>query len=111
MATAISKKRHSCLFGLPLALTHYVVDNETLSERAGLFSVTAKAVSLSQVCNMVVTQSTWQKWWGLSTVRVATTDPAIPEFVVCNIRDGEAFAAALQKTIDATQGLRQTATE
>ncbi len=111
MATAFSAKRCSRLFGLPLTLTHYVIDDESLSEQTGLFSVTAKAVSLLHVRNMVVVRSAWQKLWGLSTVHVATADAAIPEFVVHNIRGGEAFAAKLQKASDAASSLRQSATE
>lgn len=111
MPTTISEKRRSRLFGLPLTLTHYVIDGETLSEQTGLFSVTAKAVSLSHVRNMVVVQSAFQKLLGLSTVHVATADPAFPEFVVHSIRGGEAFAAELQKAIDAASCLRQSATE
>lgn len=111
MATVFLRKRRSHLFGLPLTLTHYVIDGESLSEQTGLFSVTAKAVSLSQIRNMVVVQSAWQKLCGLSTVHVATADPAIPEFIVHSIRDGEVFAAELQKAIDAASSLRQSATE
>ncbi len=111
MATIVSEKRRSRLFGLPLTLTHYVIDGESLSEQTGLFSVTAKAVSLSHIRNMVVVRSAWQKLCGLSTVHVATADPAIPEFVVHSIRGGEAFAAELQKAIDAASCLRQSATE
>ncbi len=111
MATALSEKRRSRLFGLPLTLTHYVIDDEYLAECTGLFSVTVKAVSLSHVRNMVVVRSPWQKLFGLSTVRVATADPTFPEFVVHSIRGAEAFAAALQKAIDAASCLRQSATE
>ncbi len=111
MATTFSEKRRSRLFGLPLSLTHYVIDGESLSEQTGLFSVTAKAVSLSNVRNMVVVQTACQKLFGLSTIHVATADPAIPEFIVRNIRGGEAFSAELQKAIDAASCLRQSATE
>lgn len=111
MATTFSEKRRSRLFGLPLSLTHYVIDGESLSEQTGLFSVTAKAVSLSNVRNMVVVQTAWQKLCGVSTIHVATADPAVPEFIVHNIRGGEAFSAELQKTIDAASCLRQSATE
>ncbi len=111
MATMFSAKRHSRLFGLPLSLTHYVIDGESLSEQTGLFSVTAKAVSLSQIRNMVIVRSAFEKLCGLSTIHVATSDPAIPEFIVHSIRDGDAFAAVLQKAIDAASCLRQSATE
>lgn len=111
MATVVSAKRHTRLFGLPLTLTHYVIDGETLSEQTGLFSVTAKAVSLSLVRNMVVVQSAWQKLFGLSTIHVATADPAVPEFIVHSIRGGKAFSAELQKAIDAASCLRQSVTE
>ncbi len=106
-----TEKRRIRLFGLPLTLTQYVIDGESLSEQTGLFSATAKAVSLSHIRNMVVVRSPFEKLFGLSTIRVATSDPAIPEFVVHNIRGGEAFAAELQKCIDAASSLRQMATE
>ena len=104
-------KRHSCLFGLPLTLTHYVIDGESLSERTGLFAVTAKAVSVSRVRNMMVVQSPLEKLFGLFTVRVATADPAIPEFLVRGIRDGVAFAQALKQTLEPDPCLRQSAAE
>lgn len=104
-------KRLSRLFGLPLTLTHYVIDGEWLAECTGLFSANVKMVSLSQVRNMVVVQSAWQKLFGLSTVRVATADAAVPEFVVHNIHGGEAFAAKLQQALDKALSLRPMATE
>ncbi len=109
--SAYTAKRQSRLFGLPLTLTHYVIDGEWLSECTGLFSVTVKAVSLSHIRNMVVVQSPWQKLFGLSTVRVATADPAFPEFVVHSIRGGNAFAAKLQQAWDKTLSLRPIAAE
>ena len=104
-------KRYSRLFGLPLTLGHYVVDGDHLAECTGLFSVTVKAVSLSLVRNMVVVQSPWQKLCRLFSVHIATADPAFPEFVVHNIRDGEAFAAVLGQAMDHTSCLRQSVTE
>lgn len=106
-----TEKRRSRFFGLPLTLTQYVIDGNSLSEQTGLFSATTKAVSLSHIRNMVVVQSAWQKLFDLSTVRVATADPAAPEFVVHSIRGGEAFAARLQQALDKTLSLRPIATE
>lgn len=106
-----AEKRRSRLFGLPLTLTQYVIDDKALSEQTGLFSAITKAVSLSQIRNMVVVQSAWQKLFNLSTVRVATADPAAPEFVVHSIRDGEAFAARLQQALDSASHLRQSVAE
>ncbi len=106
-----TEKRRCRLFGLPMTLTHYVIDGEWLAECSGLFSVTAKAVSLSHIRNMVVVQSPLEKLWGLSTIHVATADPALPEFVVHSIRGAEVFAAKLQKAIDTASCLRQSVTE
>ena len=103
--------RRSPLFGLPITMMHYVINAETVSEQALLFAVTAKSVALTQVRSMAVTQSRFQKLFRLYTVHVATADPAVSEFVVRNIHNGEQFAAALQKATDVALSLRQTVTE
>lgn len=103
-----TEKRRCLLAGLPLTLTHYVIDEESLSERTGVFSVTTKTVCLSHIKNMVVVRSALQKLFGLSTIRVATTDPSIPEFVVRHIRSGAAFASTLQQAWEKASSLRQT---
>ena len=65
-------------------------------QHTGLFAVTTQAVPFSQVRNMVLTQTTVQKWFGLSSVHVATNNPSFPECVVKNIRNGAAFAEQLR---------------
>jgi uncharacterized membrane protein YdbT with pleckstrin-like domain len=106
-----TEKRRLLFAGLPLTLTHYEIDGEFLSERTGLFSVTTKTVCLSHIKNMVVMRSAIQKLFGLSTIRVATTDPNLPEFVVRHIRNGDSFAAILQNARENVSLLQPLATD
>lgn len=93
----LSEKKRWLLFGAPLTTTRYELHEEKLVRQIGLFAVSIEAVPFSQIRNMALTQTTMQKWLGLSTVHIATTNPTFPECVVKNIRNGTEFAEQLRK--------------
>ena len=95
-APLFCEKKRWLLFGAPLTATQYKLYDKQLVQHTGLFAVTTQAVPFSQVRNMVLTQTTVQKWFGLSSVHVATNNPSFPECVVKNIRNGAAFAEQLR---------------
>ncbi len=98
-----AEKKRWLLFGAPLTATWYEFDDKKLARHTGFFAVSTQSVLLSEIRNMVIEQSAVQKWFGLSSVRVATANPAVPEFVVMNIRNGAAFAARLQRLQQQTE--------
>ena len=85
---------------LPFTLTHYRLDEDTLSEQTGLFSVTTKSVACTQIRSTAVTQSRLQTLLELCTVRVATADPNVPEFILRNVRKDAKIITQLQNLAD-----------
>ena len=91
------EKERWLLFGAPLTATRYELHEEQLVRHTDLFAVTTDMVPFSHIRNMVLTQTVVQKWFGLSSVHVATSNPLFPECVVKNIRNGAAFAEQLRE--------------
>ena len=96
-APLVCEKKRWLLFGAPLTTTRYELHNEQLVRHIGLFAVVTHRVPFSQVRNMALTQTTVQKWFGLSSIHVATCNPTFPECVIKNIRNGAAFAEQLRQ--------------
>ena len=99
---ACAEKKRWLLFGAPLTATWYEFNSKQLTLHTGLFAVTTQSIFLSEIRNMVLEQNILQKWFGLSSVHIATANPAVPEFVVKNIRNGAAFAAELRRLWEQT---------
>ncbi len=105
------EKRRLLFAALPLTLTQYELTESTLSEKTGLFSVTAKEVAVEHLRGMEIRQSRLQTLLELCTIHVATSDPNLSEFVLHNVRIHTAFSAKLAQLVEKNSSLRTLVTE
>lgn len=74
------------ILGLPLSFTRYALSEERLFLKRGFLNVRQDEVVLYRVRDLRVSQSLWQRIFGVGTVTVVSTDKSIPELVLKNIR-------------------------
>ena len=74
------------ILGLPLSFTRYALSEDRLFLKRGFLNVRQDEVVLYRVRDLRVSQSLWQRIFGVGTVTVVSTDKSIPELVLKNIR-------------------------
>ena len=71
---------------MPLSFTRYALSEDRLFLKRGFLNVHQDEVVLYRVRDLRVSQSLWQRIFGVGTVTVVSTDKSIPELVLKNIR-------------------------
>ena len=74
------------ILGLPLSFTRYALSEDRLFLKRGFLNVRQDEVVLYRVRDLRVSQSLWQRIFGVGTVTVVSTDKSISELVLKNIR-------------------------
>ena len=74
------------ILGMPLSFTRYALSEDRLFLKRGFLNVHQDEVVLYRVRDLRVSQSLWQRIFGVGTVMVVSTDKSIPELVLKNIR-------------------------
>ena len=74
------------ILGMPLSFTRYALSEDRLFLKRGFLNVHQDEIVLYRVRDLRVSQTLWQRVFGVGTVTVISTDKSIPELVLKNIR-------------------------
>lgn len=74
------------ILGMPLSFTRYALSEDRLFLRRGFLNVHQDEIVLYRVRDLRVSQTLWQRIFGVGTVTVISTDKSIPELALKNIR-------------------------
>ena len=74
------------ILGMPLSFTRYALSEDRLFLKRGFLNVHQDEVVLYRVRDLRVSQTLWQRVFGVGTVTVISTDKSIPELALKNIR-------------------------
>ena len=74
------------ILGMPLSFTRYALSEDRLFLRRGFLNVHQDEIVLYRVRDLRVSQTLWQRIFGVGTVTVVSTDKSIPELALKNIR-------------------------
>ena len=74
------------ILGMPLSFTRYALSEDRLFLKRGFLNVHQDAIVLYRVRDLRVSQTLWQRVFGVGTVTVISTDKSIPELALKNIR-------------------------
>ena len=74
------------ILGMPLSFTRYALSEDRLFLKRGLLNVHQDEIVLYRVRDLRVSQTLWQRVFGVGTVTVISTDKSIPELALKNIR-------------------------
>ena len=74
------------ILGMPLSFTRYALSEDRLFLKRGFLNVHQDEIVLYRVRDLRVSQTLWQRIFGVGTVTVISTDKSIPELALKNIR-------------------------
>ena len=74
------------ILGMPLSFTRYALSKDRLFLKRGFLNVHQDEIVLYRVRDLRVSQTLWQRVFGVGTVTVISTDKSIPELALKNIR-------------------------
>ncbi len=74
------------ILGMPLSFTRYALSEDRLFLKRGFLNVRQDEIVLYRVRDLRVSQSLWQRIFGVGTVTVVSTDKSIPELLLKNVR-------------------------
>ena len=74
------------ILGMPLSFTRYARSEDRLFLKRGFLNVHQDEIVLYRVRDLRVSQTLWQRVFGVGTVTVISTDKSIPELALKNIR-------------------------
>ena len=74
------------ILGMPLSFTRYALSEARPFLKRGFLHVHQDEVVLYRVRDLRVSQTLWQRIFGVGTVTVISTDKSIPELALKNIR-------------------------
>ena len=78
------RKRH---LGLPLSFTRYQLSADRLFVSEGFLNIQDDEVLLYRVRDIDTRRSLWQRFFGVGTVTVMSSDKTMPTLVLKNIKD------------------------
>ena len=77
------KKR---ILGMPISFTRYSLSKDRLFMRKGLLTTTQEEILLYRVRDLTVTQTLWQKIFGVGTVTVHSSDKTNAHLDIKNVK-------------------------
>lgn len=74
------------ILGMPITFTRYALSEDRLFLKRGFINVRHDEILLYRIRDLRVTINLWQRFFGVGTVAVISTDKSIPEVELKNIK-------------------------
>ena len=74
-------------FGLPLSFTRYALSGDRLFISVGFLNIKDDEILLYRVRDIDTSRSLWQRFFGVGTVTIMSSDKTMPKLVLKNIKD------------------------
>ena len=86
--------------GMPISFTRYEFDSDRLVSRIGLLKTTTNEVLLYRILDLKLTQTLWQKLFGVGTIMLYTADQSDNQIPLINIKRPEKVRRALSDLVE-----------
>ena len=100
---AIWKERKRLWCGLPFTFTQYILLEDRLLVRSGLFNSKGDEVRLYRIKDVSITKSLTQKIFGLGTIHIESSDSSLGNFELKNIKDSYNKKEQLSQMVEAAR--------
>ena len=101
------KKR--TLFGLPLSFTRYTLTNEKLIITKKFLTVHEEEIRLYRIMDITLSQSIFQRLFGVGTLHCCSADTSTPEFDITSIKSPSKIRDLLSDTVEKERQERKIA--
>lgn len=88
------------ILGMPISFTKYSVDQSRLYRKAGLFTTTTDELMLYRALDIKLTQTLWQKLFGVGTITLYTADQSHHQLPLVSIKKPDSVRRFLSKLIE-----------
>jgi hypothetical protein len=95
------------ILGMPISFTRYVVDDERLTIRIGLFNTRTKDILLYRILDIKMIQRFGQKIFGVGTITLYTAEQSDNEVRLINIRYPEKVRLYIGELVEAERNERR----
>ena len=96
------------ILGMPLSFTRYALSEDRLFLKRGFLNVHQDEIVLYRVRDLRVSQTLWQRVFGVGTVTVISTDKSIPELALKNIRQPNEVKELIHEYVEKMKIARRT---
>ena len=86
--------------GMPISFTRYEFDSDRLVSRIGLFKTATDEVLLYRILDVKMTQTLWQKLFGVGTIMLYTADQSQSQIPLINIKNPEKIRRGLSELVE-----------
>ena len=88
------------ILGMPISFTKYIVEDNRLIVRKGLFSTETEETLLYRIVDIKLKRSFGQKLYGVGTITLYATDRSTPTIELKNIKKPDAVRRFLSKIVE-----------
>lgn len=88
------------ILGMPISFTRYSVDEDRLYVKKGFFRLEMDEILLYRVLDIKLTQSLWQKLFGVGTLRLYSADQTNSELLLKNVKKPQKLLRYLSGVIE-----------
>ena len=81
--------RKRIIFGLPWTFTKYLLSEDKLLIRKGLFNLEEQEIRLYRIMDVTLKRSLWERLFGLGTIHCCSADKSTPEFDILHVKNSE----------------------
>jgi len=86
--------------GMPISFTRYEFDSDRLVSRIGLLKTVTNEVLLYRILDIKMTQTLWQKLFGVGTLMLFTADQSDNQIPLINIKHPEKIRRGLSELVE-----------
>jgi len=97
------KDRKRNFLGLPWSFTRYSFTDKVFTLNKGLFNIKEDDVRLYRIVSITMTRNFWQRIIGCGTIHLDTTDKALGNFDVKNIKNPSEMKNTLSELIETSR--------
>jgi len=87
-------------FGMPLSFTRYKLSEDRLFISVGFLNIKDDEVLLYRVRDIDTQRSLWQRFFGVGTVTVLSSDQTMPSLVLKNVKDPVFVKELIHKQVE-----------
>lgn len=86
--------------GMPLSFTRYAMSDDRLFTSVGFLNIKDDEILLYRVRDIDTSRSLWQRFFGVGTVTVLSSDKTMPTVVLKNIKNPIAVKEMIHKQVE-----------
>ena len=99
--------RKRIIFGLPWTFTKYILTQDKLLIRTGVFNQKEEEIRLYRIMDVTLKRSFWERLFGLGTIHCCSGDKSYPEFDILHVKKSREVKNLLSDEVERERNERR----